>query len=106
MPNYTITGVKEIDRALRSLPAKIAKKVIRQAMRTALKPVKDEVKLIAPKRSGNLAKSIKLKAGTRSRTKIRLNVSIGDRDFTGKTFYGAMVELGTVKMEGQHFMER
>lgn len=75
-------------------------------MRTALKPVKEVTARNAPRRSGALVRAIKLKAARRSRTGLGLDVVIGDENFKGLTYYGAMVEFGTERQQAQHYMER
>lgn len=106
MPTFVITGLDDIDRKLRTLEPRVAKKVLRQAMRKAMKRVQTMVKELAPERSGELKRAIKVRAARRTRKKqIRINVRIGKGDFKGDTYYGAMVEYGTKKQQGQHFME-
>jgi len=74
---YTIDGVKAIKRAFAELPDKVAKKVVRQEMRKSLKPVAARVKSLAPKRSGSLARAIKLRAKKRrKRGQIALTVVV------------------------------
>jgi HK97 gp10 family phage protein len=100
-----VTGIKEIDRTLRRLEPKIAKKLIRQSMRAALKPVRAAVIASAPVgETGQLRKAVKLKAGPRRKGVIELDVQIGAGSFKGETYYGAMVELGTKKQQAQHYM--
>lgn len=105
--SYSVSGVKEIQRAYQLLPKKVANKVIRQAVRTALKPVLIETKAQAPKgKTLALSRSVKLRVRTgRKRGVIAYDVRIGDGDFLGETFYAAMVEYGTKKQQGQHYME-
>lgn len=103
--DVTITGVKEIDRALAQLPPKVAKKVIRQAIRQALKPVAQRAKLLAPRgETGQLKRAIKVRAMPRRRGRIGLEVRVGEGDFKGETFYAAFVEYGTSKMDKKPFM--
>lgn len=106
MAAFRITGIAEIDRALRELEPKIAKKVLRQACRKALKPVKDAAQANAPVKSGQVKKAIKVKAGKRRRDQIRLDVTIGAGDFVGKQFYGSFLEFGTESIEAREFLRR
>jgi HK97 gp10 family phage protein len=64
----TITGDKAIDKLIRRLgdPAR-TNKVIVKAMRVALKPLAAQVKANTPKDSGGMRRSIKVRAGKRSR---------------------------------------
>ncbi|AGA28721.1 HK97-gp10 family putative phage morphogenesis protein [Singulisphaera acidiphila] len=103
---FKVSGIKEIQRAFRELPDKLAKKVIRQALRKGLVPIRDTAKTDAPRKTGLMAAAIKIRAATkRKRGVISLDVRIGDHNFKGATFYGGFQEFGTKNMEGQHFME-
>ncbi len=106
MATFTITGIKEIDRALKALEPKVAKKVIRQSIRAALKPIRDEIKGEVPLKTGLLRSAIKVRAAKRSRVSIGVVVIIGRGDFKGDTFYGAFQEYGTSTMPGKHFMRK
>lgn len=116
MATFKISGIKGIDKALTELPNRVAKKVIRKAMRSALKPVQSRVKALAPVgETGQLKQAVKVRASKRKKKLIFLNVRIGKQDFTGDTYYGAMVEFGhkirsggqvVGQVEGQHFMQK
>jgi HK97 gp10 family phage protein len=102
---FTITGIKEIQRAFRELPDDLLGQLVRQAIRKGLKPVLAAVKAGAPRKSGALARAIKIRAlAKRKRGVIALEIRVGDGDFKGTTFYGGFQELGTSKMKGRHFM--
>jgi HK97 gp10 family phage protein len=111
MPNknttFTITGVKEIRRAYRELPKRLANKVIRGAIRKALKPVAARVKQLTPRDTGTLAAATKVRArAKRKRGVIALDVIQGEGSFKGATFYGGFQNFGTKKLEGKHYVER
>ncbi len=106
MAKIVITGIKEIDRAFKQLEPKLARKVIRQSIRAALKPVASEVKADSPVATGLLRSAIKVRAGKRARNSISLVVIIGEGDFKGETFYGAFQEYGTSRQPGKHYMRR
>jgi|SRR5579883_1267088 len=91
---FEIKGVKETLKMLKTLDAKVAKKVSRSAMRKGMKVIKNQVKENAPVDSGALKDSVKIKAGKRSRNKISIEVVIGDGLGKGDTYYAAAVELG------------
>lgn len=55
-----LTGDKEIQKAMRSLPGKIQKKVLRAAVRSALQPALKESKRMIPVESGALRDSMKI----------------------------------------------
>jgi HK97 gp10 family phage protein len=107
MAIFRIDGVEEIRRAFRELPRRIASRTIRQSIRTALGPVKARVEQLAPKRTGRLAKKVKIRArANRRRGTIALEVRIGAGDFRGTTYYAAFVEYGTERQEPQQYMAR
>ena len=63
-----IEGMFLLTRRLRTLEAKLQKKVVRQAIRKSLKPVLQDAKREAPKRTGALRKSVKVRSFKRSRS--------------------------------------
>lgn len=91
-----VTGVEELDKKLAALMGAQAKAAIRKASRAALKPIADAAKSNAPRRSGRLRKSIKVKALPRSRSHVGSQVVSGgdDNAFAGHTFYGGFQEFG------------
>ena len=96
-----VSGIMELNKKLRELAGdKIARKVLRSAIRKAAKPMVAAAKAFAPVDSGLLEESIKLKAIRRTRTGfgVRISTSNSDFDSQGETFYGAMQEWGTVNM--------
>jgi len=117
-----ITGLKELERQLLKLEKKVSGKVLRNAARTALRPMQKAAKRNAPKstttylrwtrkgsypvwtKPGALRKSIRLSARLNKRgvgkTAVTAKVSAGSKD----AFYAHMVERGTVKMPAQPFM--
>lgn len=116
-----VTGIKDIDRRLRRLEPKVGRKVLRQAMRAALKPMVVTAKANAPRDSGELARSIKIRAPKKRKVGvIRLVVRavpakekglLVQHPKSGKWampnkagFYGGFPEFGTKKQVGQHFM--
>jgi hypothetical protein len=76
--NVAITGDKQLDRRLRALEPKVAKKYARTALRDALKPTAAAVKSAAPRGSGALAGQIKVRAAKRSRRGIAMKIQLGD----------------------------
>ena len=93
--SITVTGIKELDRQLRELDAKLAKTYVRKAMRKSLVPVKDQAKKNAPVDTGHLKKSIKIRAAKRSRKQFGAVVRAGNQ--TGNIrdeFYGGFMEWG------------
>ncbi len=91
-----VTGSAELNAKLAKLKSAQAKAAIRKASREALRPVAVAAKANAPRRSGRLSRSIKVKALERSRIRIGSRVTTGEDDsqFKGKQFYGGMQEYG------------
>lgn len=99
-----ITGDKKLDRALRSLPAKLQKKGVRKATRESARIVLNDAVRRAPKDTGRLASSlvVRVAKGGRGRRLPRgtFGHSVQTRDgsmFVGDSFYGGFVEYGTVQ---------
>jgi HK97 gp10 family phage protein len=93
-----ITGDKELDRLFQMLPDGMQKRVLRPALRAAAKVIQAQAVANAPKDTGALKKSIKVRAGKRSRKGIvRVNVTTSKDSTTlykGKQYYGAFIEFG------------
>jgi HK97 gp10 family phage protein len=107
MGKLVVTGVKEIDRRLATLEPKVAKKHLRQAMRKGMRPIQSQVEGNAPAgESGDLAASVILRAGKRSRNKMTMNVALGSRTFRGEKFYATFTEWGTSDQPAQGYMRR
>lgn len=105
-----LTGDKQLEKALRSLGPKIAKKVLRQAISAAATPVVKSAKANVTERTGLLKKSLgkKVKVNKRrgtasARVGARSNVQ-GEVD--GKAHIPAkiahLVELGHIAADGSH----
>jgi len=70
---FSITGLKELDNKLRNIEDKLQKKIINSALRKSVAPFVKDAKANAPKDSGSLKKSIKVKIKKR-RGKLTLQV--------------------------------
>ena len=98
----TISGLDEINKTLRGLEAKLAKKLIKAAARRAMKPVRDAVRNALPVgATGQLRRAVKIVSGRGRNGRISFKVTIDKKAFP-KGFYGAAVEFGTAKQKGQH----
>ena len=103
--NVIVTGDKALDKTLNGMEAKIQKKVARHAMRVAAKSIiLPDAKRRVPVLSGALKKSLKVKAITRSRSRVGVDVFAGDGFFKGDQYYSGMVEFGTKKMPPNPFL--
>lgn len=98
----TIQGLEETLQALREIEPKLAKKVLRSAIRKGLKPMLAAAKSNAPVDSGTLRNSLRIKAGKRRKNTISLEIVNGTQEFTGESYYGSILEYGSRKMPGGH----
>jgi HK97 gp10 family phage protein len=89
-----VEGMEEMKKKLATLEPAVRKKLVRKALRAGAKVVATQCKVDAPIRSGLLRSKIKVRAGKRKRNVIRMNVSIGKKDFQGDTFYAGFVDRG------------
>ncbi len=123
----TISGTEELTALLKAFPTKIANKAVRKGTRAGVKVIARTAKRFAPRRTGRLVRSIKVRAMKRRRGRIGAVVITGEGTFKGDTFYGGFLEfgwfagkrkggrksrqsshitLGHRKVEGVHYMER
>jgi len=103
----TVLGLKKLQKRLRKMEPKLRKKLTRKAIRKAGKVVHEAAKERVPKESGDLKKSIKLRALKRSRkNKHRVGVRVisGGRFFQGEYYYGGHVEYGTSDTAAEPYM--
>lgn len=109
MATSVVKGVKEVQRAFLELEPKVARKVVRQALRKAVKPIQAAAKADAPVKSGKLKKAIKVRAMRRKKGRIGVLAIIGKGDFQGETWYGSVQEFGARKrrrIRAKHFMKK
>lgn len=119
-----VIGAKEVERKLKELEPKLAKKVLKRGLRAGAKIVRKAAQSKAPIKTGGIKKGIKVRAGKTKKGFISIRVGVGNQWFTGPNFYAAFVEFGhkvgrrlskakdaalhdTRKgyVEGQHFIE-
>lgn len=72
------------------------KKQEAEILRAGAKPIHATTKSLAPRKSGALAKSIKIKT-RRRKGKVTVAIQTARGDFKGDTFYAAFQELGTAE---------
>lgn len=102
-----IKNLDEVVNLLKSLDPKVAKPAMRKAMRKGCKVFQKQAQSLCPVRTGALRDSLVVRAGKRSRRFFSVNVTTGndkDRQFSGETFYGAFVEMGTSKRPATPFL--
>jgi len=106
-----ITGVKEIDRNLKTLEQRVQKKVVRQAMRKGMKLVLADARVCVPVLSGLLKSHIKMRATKRRQDRMGLVIWITpDPEFVKisrankRAFYPSSVEYGHGTVPAHPFM--
>ena len=106
----SLTGDRDLERNLRTLGARLAKKVLKQAVNAAATPVLKTARAKVSRESGLLAKALAKKTRMNSRrgtASARVGAKTGVQgEFDGKTRvpanYAHLVELGHVDENGQH----
>lgn len=97
MAKFEIQGMKELDEALKELPKATSRNVIKRAFASAIAPMEQSAKAMAPRRTGSLAGSISF--GTRlSRRQKRLHKKESDVEFfagAGALPHAHLQEFGT-----------
>ena len=92
----SLTGVKELDSILTSMPSTLTKKVLQRAAKIAAKPMVADMKSRAPKRTGKLRKSIGVKLLKSKQDNLRAVVLVGvRRGRKFKSHHAHLVEFGT-----------
>jgi HK97 gp10 family phage protein len=106
-----VTGIKEIDRKLKTLEVKVQRKVLRQSMRKGMKLVLQDAVSRVPVLSGLLKRNIKLRAMKRKKNRVGLLVQIkpdpGFYKHYGQgqiAWYPASVEWGHGRVPPHPFM--
>lgn len=85
-----IDGIDRIDAALREVPLKLARNIMRGALRAAGKVIADQVKETVPVRRGALRDSVKVSSRIKDGMP-KAAVKFGNR----KAFYARFIERGT-----------
>lgn len=98
-----VTGDKELIAKLDKLKKTKIKSIVNKSSRAGNKQIQKEAKKLAPKRTGLLRKSIKVRALKRSRVRAGTSATLS---FKGDGFYGSFVDLGTKHQKAQNFMQR
>ena len=102
-----VTGLEAIQKKLAALPLNVEKKVLRQALRKAIKPMKDEIQGDAPVgETGDLEHSVKVRAGKRKKGSLSMQVGLDQDSFQGEKWYVSFIELGSKFQHAQHFMKK
>ena len=102
--SFDVKGLKQLSKQLKTLPDKIADRVLLNALRGHGKLVVDNAKSMVPVDTGQLRSSIAQRAAKKKYKKYRREVHVGvlrDSTLRGKAFrkspgfYWRMVEFGT-----------
>jgi HK97 gp10 family phage protein len=114
---FKVEGLKELDKKLRELEPKIAKKVLRTAVKKAAMPMLHSARANTPVLTGRLVSSLVI--STRFSKKYgsyTASIQTKAGAFKGETFYGSFIEFGYHRgkrghqdrpfIPGQHFMRR
>lgn len=88
-----IDGLSELQKALTDLPKKIEANIMRGALTAAMRKMQKIARDKVPTDSGDLKKSIKVRADRRAlrRGQVKVSLSAGDKT----AFYARMIEYGT-----------
>lgn len=94
----TVQNLPALQRDFSNLTDKMKRGVLRDALRSAARPVVASAKSKVPVKSGAL------KRGIAQRVSVRTNAAEALIGFDRKTFYGRFIELGTSKMSAKPFL--
>jgi HK97 gp10 family phage protein len=97
-------GDEAVRRKLAKARKSLEKKLLRKAMRDAMKLVQALAVRLAPREKGLLRRTIKVRAGPRSRSSISILVVVGEGWYRGQSYYAAMVEYGTRYQHAQRYL--
>ena len=105
---FQLTGVEDVDKALREMEFKLAGKAVRKATRAGAKVFAARVKELAPVDTGLLEESIKVRSLPRKMTRrgaIGHSIQAGATQASeGLPFYARFIEFGTEKMARDPFV--
>lgn len=113
--DISLLGDKALTRKLNKLPNRVQKKVVRQSMRKAAKPLLVSIKhaigeiRVTGEHTDRLRKGMKIKSIKRSRTRLGVQIVTPRRQELGipdskKYYWPAHIELGTSKSRPRKFM--
>jgi HK97 gp10 family phage protein len=96
MMTFTLEGDKELTDMLRKLNKAEFKSAVQTGAKKAMAPVQKTARAIAPKKTGKLKRSIRIRVLKRSRVRVGARVTVGAHDnmYKGRTFYAAFQEYG------------
>jgi len=106
LAKFKIHGLQELDKKLRELEPKLARKVTRKALRDAAKMTAAKAKELVPVDEGDLRDSIRVRSGKsrKGTVSVIVTTSASDNLFTGESYYGAFLEFGTSTIEARPYL--
>ena len=93
-----IDGLKPLQRQMKALPKNMRTRAYRYAIAAAARQLRNDVKKLAPRRSGNLKKAIK------ARYKVNAREHYGGIQIERKAYYWFFQEFGTSRHRAQPFL--
>ncbi len=103
MPETTVTGLKELEKALAKLDIKTAGTSLRTALKDEAQPMKNQIVANMPVRSGDLKSSVRLSSNVgkskRSKYSARARILVGGKGTKTRkqVSHALQVEFGTSK---------
>jgi HK97 gp10 family phage protein len=89
VPNFNITGGKELAQLLQQLPTKLEKNIMRGALRAGAQVIAKEAKLNVPVQDGDLKATVRVSTNAK-RGRVEAKAKAGGK----KAWYAAIVEFG------------
>lgn len=96
--DFSVSGLREIDQALSTLPEKLQRNVMRAALRAGAKQIAQQAKQDAPRKTGKLAESVRVSSRIRYGMP-EASIKAGGKVKGKNVWYAVMVEKGTVPHE-------
>lgn len=107
--DLSILGDKVLEKRLKALPLKVQKKILRKAFRSTAKDILSDARIRVPIDTGNLRKSLRVRALKKAKGRIGVQIETGTREELGidendKYYYPAAIELGAEGVPVQSFL--
>lgn len=100
--DISLLGDRELQRQFQQLPLVVQRKLLRQSFRQAMRPVLAMARSLAPKLTGQMARTLRLRAMKRRRGRLGMIIMTAPRaalgiPATAEGYYPAHVEIGAKK---------
>ncbi len=102
--SINIVGAKELEKKLGGMEKNVARKIVKDVLRKAMKPLLADAKSRVQVKSGFLKKNLKIRTMKKKKHRYGVFVGVGQKWYVGKAFYGAFLEFGTSKMAARPFL--